>query len=269
MNMFWLDGQLHQQSAIAVSADDPALKFGASVFTTLRLYGKSLKHPLTHWDGHRDRVTYSLQTFHWPQPDWSQVYTGCAQLAQHYPVLRIAILPDGRELITGRALPVNLAARQRQGVVAWLAGAEYARSLPAHKTGNYLASWLAIQQARHHGASEAILTNSAGEWLETSTGNLWGWKDGHWWTPPLSCGILPGLMRQRLMAHLVKQQLIKEAIWPPQWPPQFEAVAYSSCVVELLPIRTIIGPKTKLEYNPSHPALAELRQLFCQTDPGS
>ncbi|MBE9080113.1 aminotransferase class IV [Romeria aff. gracilis LEGE 07310] len=264
--MFWFDGRLNQHSDMNLSADDPALKFGASVFTTMRLYERSLEHPLTYWEGHRDRVSHSLQTFHWPQPDWLRVYTGCTQLAEHYPVLRIAVFPDGRELITGRQLPADLATQQRQGVMAWVAEG-YARSLPAHKTGNYLASWLAIQQARHHGASEVILTNPAGEWLETSTGNLWGWKDGHWWTPPLSCGILPGLVRQRLMAHL--KQRVKEALWSSQWTAEFEAVAYSNCVVELLPIRTIIGPKTKLEYNPTHPALAELRQLFCQTDPGS
>lgn len=265
--MFWFNGQLNQHLDIALSADHEALKFGASVFTTLRLYDQSLEHPLTYWNGHRDRVSRSLQTFHWPQPDWSQVQVGCTQLAQRYPVLRIAFFPDGRELITGRALPNNLATHQQKGIVAWLAGAEYARSLPAHKTGNYLASWLALEQARQNGAQEAILTSPTGQWLETSTGNLWGWKDEQWWTPPLNSGILPGLVRQRLIAHLAQRgQKAKEAAWRSKWISQFEAIAYSNCVVELLPIRTIIGPKTKLEYNPSHPALAELRQLFCQTD---
>ena len=46
-----------------------------------------------------------------------------------------------------------------------------------HKTGNYLACWLAKNAgAKKVGAQEAILTSDQGEWLETSTGNLWGWK---------------------------------------------------------------------------------------------
>ncbi|HCF27363.1 MAG TPA: 4-amino-4-deoxychorismate lyase, partial [Cyanobacteria bacterium UBA11049] len=49
------------------------------------------------------------------------------------------------------------------------------------------------------GAGEAILVDANGNWLETSTGNLWGWQNGCWWTPPLEAGILPGVVRQQLI----------------------------------------------------------------------
>ena len=84
---------------------------------------------------------------------------------------------DGREWITGRYLPGDLATRQQQGIVGWLADVPiYQRCLASHKTGNYLGAWLALQQTQKYGAREAILIDESGNWLETSTGNLWGWK---------------------------------------------------------------------------------------------
>jgi 4-amino-4-deoxychorismate lyase len=44
---------------------------------------------------------------------------------------------------------------------------------------------LAKANAQKLNTQEAILVDAAGNWLETSTGNLWGWRDGSWWTPAL------------------------------------------------------------------------------------
>ncbi|MFB2975322.1 aminotransferase class IV [Microseira sp. BLCC-F43] len=62
-----------------------------------------------------------------------------------------------------------------------------------------------MQQAQKYGAKEAILVDASGNWLETSTGNLWGWQDGRWWTPPVAAGILAGLIREQLINRLHSQ----------------------------------------------------------------
>lgn len=242
--------------------DSEGLRFGATVFTTMRVYGKNLNHPLTQWQGHCDRLTQSICAFNWSDPDWSAVYEGCQQLKADYPVLRITLFPDGREWITGRSLPPQLAQQQRRGVVCWVAPPDYARSLPLHKTGNYLACWLARQQAQRHGAREAILTNSQGDWLETTTGNLWGWAEGQWWTPPPD-RCLPGLMRERLRQVLAgARQTVRFEPWTADRVERFEAITYSNCVVELLAIHTIMNRATTLEYDPSHPSLSALHRLL-------
>lgn len=261
--MYWFNGQLFKELTLTVDINDPALLYGATVFTTLRIYEKSLAHPLTAWQAHCDRILSSLQTFHWPEPNWAQVRQGSEALAQTYPVLRITVLPDGRELITGRLLPTGLVKRQTQGIVAWTAPGDYQRVLPGHKTGNYLPCFLAIQEAKRQGASEAILRDAAGNWLETSTGTLWGWRDGVWWTPSSEAGILPGIVRSHLLIHLRKQgHPAIEAPWTPERVQQFECLAYSNCVVQLVPIHTVMDERIRLEYNPNCEGLRQLQAYW-------
>jgi 4-amino-4-deoxychorismate lyase len=259
---FWYDGQLQHQPTLSLSIHDPALLCGATVFTTLRIYN-SLDHPGTAWSAHCQRLRTSLQSFGWAEPDWERLRQGAQILGQHYAILRVTLFPDGREWITGRPLPLDLLQQQTQGITAWIADPDWQRSLPAHKTGNYLVPWLALQQAQAHGAQESILIDTAGNWLETSTGNLWGWADGYWYTPALSVGILPGLQRQRLIQGLrCQNKQVVEATWDAALILQLETIAYSNCVVEFVPIQTILSTPKPLRYNASHPNLEDLRQAF-------
>ncbi|MEM1254696.1 MAG: aminotransferase class IV [Cyanobacteria bacterium P01_H01_bin.21] len=259
---YWFAGHLYKDNQITIAASDPALAYGASVFTTMRIYENSLEHPLTAWNWHRDRISQSLHFFTWPQPDWEQIITGCQALLAHYPVLRLAIFADGRELITGRQFPQNLEQQQQEGVTAWVAAdPKYQRSLPSHKTSNYLPCWLAMQAAKTQGARDAILTATSGEWLETSTGNLWGYRNGRWYTPPLTSGLLPGISRARLI-EVLGAQVVSDMPWSPNLVNQFECLAYSNCVVELLPIHTVLAGNIKLNYSSTHEGLISLKQMF-------
>ncbi|WOD40312.1 aminotransferase class IV [Nodosilinea sp. E11] len=260
---YWFNGQLCQDSEIALTVNDPALLYGATVFTTLRIYGQSLDHPLTQWQAHQQRLAQALEVFGWPCLDWNGLRQGAEALLQTYPVLRLTCLPDGRALVTGRDLPADLATMQSQGIVAWVArGDRYQRPLPAYKTGNYLGAWLALQAAAQHGAREAILVDAQGQWLETSTGNLWGWANGHWHTPG-GTSLLAGIGRQLLLEHLEHQgDRVNRAPWPPGIIRRFEALAYSNSAVQVVPIHTVLGDRSRLELNPQHPALEALRAAF-------
>jgi branched-subunit amino acid aminotransferase/4-amino-4-deoxychorismate lyase len=265
LELCWYNGHLMEVTELRIAeASFSAFFYGLNVFTTLRVYGGNLDQGQTQWQAHGDRISHSLQTFGWSEPDWAQIRQGCLTLLPHYPILRIAIFPDGRELITGRPLPSHLDQEQTQGVIAWLAEDPlFRRTLPTHKTGNYLSNWLALQQAQTLGARDAILTNAEGHWLETSTGNLWGWKAGQWWTPPLSAGILPGITRAYLINGLqAGGQAVVEQPWTPTLVPQFEALAYVNCVVECLPIHTVLMGNTTLEYDPNHDGFKQFRELF-------
>ena len=238
--MYWYDGKLHREDTIQLNTNEPGLLYGATVFTTMRVYQQSLTHPLTSWNAHCDRLKQSITTFDWQQPNWQRLRQGAEILLSSFPVLRIAIFPDGRELITGRCLPSDLAQRQREGITAWVARETlFRRNLAVHKTGNYLGAHLARQQASKHSAKEAILIDGNGDWLETSTGNLWGWRNGCWYTP-LDSGILPGIARSQLLNWLQSNNLsVRENIWTPEFVRNLQAIAYSNCVVEIVPIHTV------------------------------
>jgi 4-amino-4-deoxychorismate lyase len=245
-----------------LNIDDPALLYGATVFTTLRVYNNSLDNKLTYWRSHCDRLKFSIQSLGWHLPDEERLRQGAETIMAQFPVLRMTIFPDGREWIIGRSLPLNLTENQKKGIISSLASPEHYRCLPTHKTGNYLSAWLAKANAQKLEAQEAILVDSAGNWLETSTGNLWGWRDSSWWTPPLAAGILPGVVRGQLVDWLLKQQLVREEPWTPELVKGFEAIAYSNSVVEIIPIHTVIQRTGKLEYNPHHPSFQQLRMFF-------
>ncbi|MEB3231298.1 MAG: aminotransferase class IV [Leptolyngbyaceae bacterium] len=276
--MYWYTGQLIEADAIALPISDPALLYGATIFTTMRVEGRSLDHPLSFWSAHCDRLHTSLQQLGWVEPNWPRLRLGAEQMAAHHPILRLTIFPDGREWITGRSLPPNLAEWQQSGIAAWLAPPQWGRSLPGHKTGNYLAPWLALQQAQQQGCQEAILTDCQGNWLETSTGNLWGWSDNCWWTPSLRMAdgdavvILPGVARSHLMAVLKWHNMeIQECIWSSDRVAQFEAVVYANSVRRIVAIAQVHGSNYEklpgLRFQPCHPKVRAIATLFNTVTP--
>jgi 4-amino-4-deoxychorismate lyase len=202
-----------------------------------------LTHPLTNWQAHCDRLRHSLESFGWNFPDWERLQQGAELLLSHFPVLRLVVFADGKEWITGRFLPSDLSQRQEEGIAAWMAEDRlFRRDLPAHKTGNYLGAWLALQKAQKLGLKEAILVDNQGNWLETSTGNLWGWRDGCWYTPALGVGILPGIARSQLLSWLRGNDIpVEENVWTPEFVSGLDAIAYSNCVVEVIPIHTVMS----------------------------
>jgi 4-amino-4-deoxychorismate lyase len=262
--MFWYNGQLIDGDRLELEITNPGLLYGATVFTTMRIYQQDLHHPLTHWLDHQQRLIVTLKKLHWKQPHWQKIEQEITHLIPQFPIFRITIFPDGKELILGRFLPENLSQKQQQGVKAWVATDPiYHRSLPEAKTGNYLASYLALETSRKLAYQEAIFTNSQGDWLETATGNLWGWKAGIWYFPPLEMGILPGIMRSHLITHLQHQQLpFQETPWHWEFVRELEAIAYSNSVIEVIPFQAIFNIPQPLNLEPNHPALKQLQSYF-------
>lgn len=268
--MYWYNGRVCSGERVEVGVSDPGLLYGATTFTTLRVYEGGLLDPRTAWGEHLQRLQGAIAALGWVAPDWLGVEAGARWMAAEFVVLRVTLFADGRILITGRSLPEDLERRQQQGVVALLAqGPRFARWLPQWKTGNYLGPWLALQQARKLGAGEAILLDEGGQWLETTTGTLWGWREGQWWTPPLSAGILPGIGRSRLLKLLRQEGLeVFEQPWCPSLVRRFEGLAYSNAVVGLVPIRQVLrspdsGQGVEGErYDGGQAAIAELRSRW-------
>lgn len=252
--MFWYDGKLVDREQIQLDINEPGLCYGATVFTTMRVYDSSLDRPLTSWHAHRDRLCKAIKAFDWQQPDWQRLQQGAKLMLAYFPVLRMTVFPDGKEWITGRNLPANLKQRQTEGITAWIATDSYSRNLAEYKTGNYLTPYLARNRAIALGAGEAILCDRGGNWLETSTGSLWGWRDDCWYTPSLNSGILPGIARSHLLKYFRDRSFeVRENIWTPKFVSTLQALFYSNCVVELVPIVTVIDGQGRSSYRVKFP----------------
>lgn len=68
--------------------------------------------------------------------------------------------------------------------------------LSAHKTGNYAENYLALKAAASREYDDALFLNSKLNIAETTKCNLFFVKNEVLYTPDLSCGILPGVVRE-------------------------------------------------------------------------
>ena len=69
---------------------------------------------------------------------------------------------------------------------------------PGVKSNNLMNQALAAQQALQRGGFEAVMRNYRGELTECATANLFIVKNGIALTPPVECGLLPGITRELL-----------------------------------------------------------------------
>jgi branched-chain amino acid aminotransferase len=67
------------------------------------------------------------------------------------------------------------------------------------KTTSYAENVIALAEAKRHGASEAILANTAGNLCEGTGSNIFYVTDGELRTPTLSSGCLAGISRELLV----------------------------------------------------------------------
>lgn len=79
----------------------------------------------------------------------------------------------------------------------------------AHKTAWRPVHEAASREARLRGCFDALLSNERGELTEGARTTLFVRKDGVLYTPPLQSGVLPGILRSRLVsqAHAVERVL--------------------------------------------------------------
>ncbi|GMV36756.1 MAG: aminodeoxychorismate synthase, component I [Fimbriimonadales bacterium] len=65
-----------------------------------------------------------------------------------------------------------------------------------HKTTHRALYDLGLREAQQRGHFDALFLNARGEVTECSRANIVALLDGEWVTPPLACGLLPGLWRE-------------------------------------------------------------------------
>jgi para-aminobenzoate synthetase/4-amino-4-deoxychorismate lyase len=100
----------------------------------------------------------------------------------------LAPLPNGSG-------PVSVLLAQELGFAATLAS-DPLLALKTSRRDQYDQAW---QKAETLGAFDAIFTNTQGELTEGGRSNLFVKLEGRWWTPPLTSGVLPGVMRSVLL----------------------------------------------------------------------
>jgi para-aminobenzoate synthetase/4-amino-4-deoxychorismate lyase len=172
---------------------------------------------------HLDRMGHSAGCFGYPW-DRGRIEAVLASTAREHPQgswrVRLTLDARGRAQCGADALPATnepvLFALSDQPLDTQGADAEFI----THKTtrrGHYESR---LRQAP--GLFDTLLVNERGELTEFTRGNLALRREGRWLTPALHCGLLPGTMRQDLLARGV----LAEAVLSPQDLRDAEEVAF-------------------------------------------
>ncbi|WP_439892028.1 chorismate-binding protein [Ralstonia sp. 25C] len=184
-----------QLKARFVTALDP----GLSLFETMRATRDGV--PLL--DRHLARLERSARAFGFPFEQATmaaEVARACASLQGAGDFrMRLSLERDGKVSVTAAPLPPLLPLHTPVSLRVAEQTREAAHSLPSHKTNLRAAYDAAWQAAEREGAFDAVFFNADGTLAEGGRSTVLVKLDGAWWTPPLSAGVLPGVMRAVLL----------------------------------------------------------------------
>lgn len=108
--------------------------------------------------------------------------------------------PDPADIqIVMRAAAVPVESPPLHAVIAQTVRRNEGSPLSRIKSVNYGDNILALNEAAEKGANEAIMLNNKGRVACASAANIFAVHDGRLYTPPLDDGVMPGIVRQKLI----------------------------------------------------------------------
>lgn len=249
-----IGGEIVDPADARISIFDRGFLYGDSVFETMRVYD-SVPFAFTE---HLERLYRSGERIGFELP-WKMdfVRSQCldtlkaAGLSDAYVRLIAtrgagtmgldpSLASDPQLIVLALSLPPLPPELYQDGRSAALVGVR--RNLkkaidPQAKTGNYINSVMAQNEARQRGAGEAIMLDNEGRVAEGSSANVFALVDGRWCTPPLDVGILGGITRSTILRIMksAKLEVDVRVLWPDELKSASEIFLCSS-VREMIPI---------------------------------
>lgn len=104
-----------------------------------------------------------------------------------------------------------------------------------HKTLNYGDCILEKRAAAARGMQECIFLNTRGEIAEGAVSNIFFIENGQIRTPKLSCGLLPGIMRE----YLLDTEEVQECVIKPEDLKHFEECFVTNSLMGIMPVRKL------------------------------
>jgi branched-chain amino acid aminotransferase len=256
MQWVFLNGAIVEADKAVVPVTDRGLLLGDGLFETMRAYGgRTFK-----MEAHLDRLRSSAKVFRLPF-DFADAKIADAigelikrnqcpdayirlTLTRGSQIPELSLADDGAPTVIIIAWPLrpHPSKRYSRGVRLIISTVRQhsASSVVRHKTLNYLANLLARQEATDAGAGGAILLNETGQVTEESVSNLFFVKSGTLWTPPVHCGLLPGITRALVLELAAAAGIVVEdkpilagEVF------EFEECFMTNSLMELMPVRSI------------------------------
>ena len=194
----WIDGERRDASDATLPIDDPALQSGLGLFETIATRGGAALDVAYHLE----RLAEGGQRLGAAAVDTSLMSTAIEEAAavadEPAGWLKLIWSESGRWLLFGGARDLAREGRPlRAKSLPWphTAGGP----LSGLKSLNYGAHELARRWAEAAGVDEALWLDARGRFVEGSWSNLFVVRRGSLFTASLRDGVLPGVMRRRLL----------------------------------------------------------------------
>jgi branched-chain amino acid aminotransferase len=260
MDKVWIDGAPVDAALASVPVFDRGFLYGDSVYEVTRTFkGRPFALP-----DHLERLERSAAAIGMVLPPRAEIERAVAETiaAASEPELYVRIIvtrgageialdpamaDQPRLIVIARRVKLPPPEAYRDGVEVALVSRS--RSAPGQtavdprvKSGNYLVSVLAVDDARRRGAYEGILCDQVGRITEGSSSNFFVVRGGRIATPPLSAGLLEGITRRHVMrlARGAGIAVDEAPLWPVDLQTADEAFLTSS-VRGLVPIARVDG----------------------------
>ena len=189
---------------ITIPLDAPALARGVGFFETILVARGEPVLLEAHWR----RLASGAESLRFPSPaleafERETRRAAAAVAAMQEASARVSWLAIGADVQDPRSwklvslsgpIPESTLRRRRRGRVIVL-GKNIPRPTPGLKTVSYVPSVLGLREAHEKNADEALFTDARGRILEGTSSNVFAVKDDVLITPPVSAGLLPGVMR--------------------------------------------------------------------------
>jgi branched-chain amino acid aminotransferase len=206
--MFWLNGVQRSADEALLSPLDRGFTLADGLFETMR----ATNGIVFRLDAHLDRLCTGARLLEIPLPPGLRDHVAGAvrvALASGYAHASVRLTVTRGPAPPGLAPPPHPAPTfalavaplappsAPKPIVAAMASArrnEYALTSGV-KTLSYTESVVALAQAKAAGADDAIFLDTTGHVSEATASNLFAVIDGVLVTPPLGCGVLPGITR--------------------------------------------------------------------------
>lgn len=201
---FYIDGHFVPSSQASVPVTDLSVLRGYGVFDFLRTYGRRPFELAAHLDRLENSAELIGMALPWGREELVSIIHETLRRNPHHSESAIRIVVTGglsSDFITPEQPPrlLVLVTQARPLPAQWyvdgvkVCTASMERVLPTVKSINYIPAIIALQQARHNGAVEALYTTNDGRVLEGTTTNVFIVRNGTLITP--EAGILAGVTR--------------------------------------------------------------------------
>jgi len=254
----YANGSLYPRHEASLQILDRGLKFGDGVYETIRVANG---RPYS-WEKHMERLSISLNLLKIDY-DVSGLYeisnkllkknniiTGSLRIMITRGIGGVGYLP-GHENECGvvvEAMPMPKI--PDHPIDLWLT---HFRKIPpeclpsAAKTMQGLSSTLARMEAEENGCFEAVLLSMEGHVCECSSSNILWAKHGQIFTPSLSCGILAGTTRDRIIE--LWPGGVQEGIFSTRAIEEADEVFVTNVIWSALPVRKFMPAGIKFSGN--------------------